>query len=395
MNNFREWLSDNLRYILLILGVLAVLVGMFFGIREIATRMNTDSGQDVINAGSAASAAQGAVSAPESAGTVLSAAESAVSGAEVESLAEAALGHGELLENSIPAVTTLMKNYYEAVNSQDIAAIRELADTLPEETATELSSSTSQYSDIQVYTKNGLTEDSCIAYTYYKETAEGSDTALPGLSQSYIRKDADGNEKIVFSALDKETETYIREVSADEDVQALINRVKEERTAAVQSGSTSAASSDSVDEADSEAAQDAGADDAGEDADTGETADADDGETDNSGDGAGEDDAADEGDDGSDDYNEDDGSDDYDEGDDYDANDGGDDYYEEEEEYAPSEWTGTVKSTVNVRSGPGFDYEVIAELDGGTNVTVFEEVRGWYHVYYDGIEGYVGHSWIY
>ncbi len=33
LDNFREWLSDNLRYILLGLAILVVLVVLFFGIR--------------------------------------------------------------------------------------------------------------------------------------------------------------------------------------------------------------------------------------------------------------------------------------------------------------------------------------------------------------------------
>ena len=35
LDNFREWLSDNLRYILLGLAILVVLVVLFFGIRAL------------------------------------------------------------------------------------------------------------------------------------------------------------------------------------------------------------------------------------------------------------------------------------------------------------------------------------------------------------------------
>ena len=35
LDNFREWLSDNLRYILLGLAILAVLLLLFFGIKAI------------------------------------------------------------------------------------------------------------------------------------------------------------------------------------------------------------------------------------------------------------------------------------------------------------------------------------------------------------------------
>ena len=36
LDNFREWLSDNLRYILLGLAILVVLVVLFFGIRHLS-----------------------------------------------------------------------------------------------------------------------------------------------------------------------------------------------------------------------------------------------------------------------------------------------------------------------------------------------------------------------
>nr|WP_288884945.1 hypothetical protein [uncultured Blautia sp.] len=35
LDNFREWLSDNLRYILLGLAILVVLVVLFFGIKAL------------------------------------------------------------------------------------------------------------------------------------------------------------------------------------------------------------------------------------------------------------------------------------------------------------------------------------------------------------------------
>ena len=79
------------------------------------------------------------------------------------------------------------------------------------------------------------------------------------------------------------------------------------------------------------------------------------------------------------------------------SDDGSDEEYSEEEESSSEdeEWTGKAVSQVNVRSGPGFDYEVIAELSEGQEVTISgDDVSGWYHVYGDGIDGYVGHSWI-
>lgn len=57
--------------------------------------------------------------------------------------------------------------------------------------------------------------------------------------------------------------------------------------------------------------------------------------------------------------------------------------------------TGQVISNVNLRSGGGFEYEVIGILPAGAEVTLLGgDMGGWYHVEYEGMEGYAGHSYI-
>ena len=46
LDNFREWLSDNLRYILLGLAILAVLLILFFGGRAIFRALNSGPAQE-------------------------------------------------------------------------------------------------------------------------------------------------------------------------------------------------------------------------------------------------------------------------------------------------------------------------------------------------------------
>ena len=47
MDNFREWLSDNLRYILLGAGVLVIIAGLFFGVRACSSAMKGDAAEVV------------------------------------------------------------------------------------------------------------------------------------------------------------------------------------------------------------------------------------------------------------------------------------------------------------------------------------------------------------
>ena len=44
----------------------------------------------------------------------------------------------------------------------------------------------------------------------------------------------------------------------------------------------------------------------------------------------------------------------------------------------------TVKSSVNVRSGPGSSYKQIGELATGREVTVYENINGWYRISFNG-----------
>lgn len=44
----------------------------------------------------------------------------------------------------------------------------------------------------------------------------------------------------------------------------------------------------------------------------------------------------------------------------------------------------TVKSSVNVRSGPGSSYTQIGELAAGREVTVYEDIGGWYRISFNG-----------
>ena len=54
MDNFREWVSDNLRYIMLICAIAIVFIGIFFGVRAITGRMSAgNSGAENTGAGTA------------------------------------------------------------------------------------------------------------------------------------------------------------------------------------------------------------------------------------------------------------------------------------------------------------------------------------------------------
>lgn len=63
---------------------------------------------------------------------------------------------------------------------------------------------------------------------------------------------------------------------------------------------------------------------------------------------------------------------------------------EETAESIPQERSGIVHGgTINVRSGPGTDYERITQVVSGKKVTILADADGWYQVSFDGTNGYI------
>lgn len=226
MNDFREWLSDNLRYILLILGILVILVGLFFGVRALSRRFGS-SGNDEFSSDSLVSNVSS---------TVTEASESASSSVSENT-------GGDLEENAIPEITKLIEDYYTAVEQQDVAKVRTLCDTLPDTESAKIASSAIKYTDLKVYTKKGPDADSYVVYAYYHYQNEGQSTSLPGLARMLVRKNADGNWQIIYSDYDQATTDYIDTLENEDDVKALVERVQQELDEAQSSASENAASS--------------------------------------------------------------------------------------------------------------------------------------------------------
>lgn len=59
-----------------------------------------------------------------------------------------------------------------------------------------------------------------------------------------------------------------------------------------------------------------------------------------------------------------------------------------EEEYVPVYLT--MQGACYIRSGPGYEYDIIGEYSAGTVVEFLEDAGGWYKVQIDGMVGYMG-----
>ena len=233
---FREWVSDNLRYILLILAILAVAVLAFFGIRFIRSRQSAEppAAEDVTASLSESTAAP----------TDSPAAEPVVTGADARPLSD----------TPDEEVTALINEYYSALSANDAGRLRATLDTLSAEDDALLADRVPvSYSDIRTYVKPGPDASSLLAFVYYRYVEEGTEQVLPGLASLFLTKNTSGKYVIKTQALTPEENTYLEEASKDPDITALISQVQTEfDTASAAAESAAASAEESAEESSSE-----------------------------------------------------------------------------------------------------------------------------------------------
>ena len=212
MDDFREWLSDNLRYFMLGGGILIIVVVLFFGIRACtgSNKGNSSDGQTTT------SGDQGNVpSSPTNEG-------------ESDEKKEDA----NPMETADAEITALIKSYYQALGEKDIATLKTLEDDFTpsdESKVTNLKDYIEGYEVGDVYTKKGMTDDSYVVYACFYYICQGVDTKAPALTQFYVYKNDDGNWVIDNDALqNSEISAYMEAQLSDSDVTALVSKVQGE-----------------------------------------------------------------------------------------------------------------------------------------------------------------------
>ncbi len=403
-NPFMEWLSDNLRYVILVAVIFLVLAGLFFGIRAISNRVSGGN-----QGGKAASGESGTASA--SAGALSTA----------SLVFEDSTAHGGLVLDGDMEITQVIRDYYAGMSAKDTAAVQKVTDTLPEEQVSLILSQNRTYSNVAVYTKNGPTDDTKIVYAYYTYQTAGDTATYPGLSQMMVRKDASGAWKIVFSPLTDAEKSYIEEVNADPDVQTLIETIQKELldAQAAASGSTASkaekteskkteskkAESEKTDSKQTESEKTESEPAESEEAPTEVVTEDQVVASPESGGELPEDELVEE-EAEPEEVEEDefvvdgltgDGEEEETEEETVtDALVGDDSEPRKAEETTGEEWSAYANSSCNVREGAGYDFNVIGSVTAGTPVTVIGDIdNGWWHIRTDnGLEGYIGGKFI-
>ncbi len=134
----------------------------------------------------------------------------------------------ELEENTHPEINNLVRAYYDAQASGDIEVISKLNTHLNEIEiikVQEMSKYVDSYPVLDVYTKPGLTENTYVAYVCSEVKFIDVEQELPGMQTFYIGMDENGNYFINDGTNDDTIRNYIKEVTLQNDVVDLNNKV--------------------------------------------------------------------------------------------------------------------------------------------------------------------------
>ena len=128
MNDFREWVSDNLRYMLLGLFIVLVILALIFGIRFISNTFD-GSGQKEGQKTEATPTPE-ATEAPTETPTATP--EATPTETPTPAVEE------ELKKDADENVTALIRDYYTALGKRDVESVKKLVDNLDETEAKQI-----------------------------------------------------------------------------------------------------------------------------------------------------------------------------------------------------------------------------------------------------------------
>ncbi len=211
LDNFREWLSDNLRYVLLGLAVILVIIVCFCIFRLVGGASSSDKKQKETTA-------------------VTTAAADEKSSEKAVSVNVSAPDAGESLTRDDEKLLELAKKYYTAVHAEDEATLATMVepwnDSVKEKTFA-LNDRFSSFENISTYSKDGPDEGTYLVYVYCEDKVDGVDSGIPSLLNPLIVITTDSSDLKISSDTSAYAD-FIAESNASDDVQSLIAQVNKQ-----------------------------------------------------------------------------------------------------------------------------------------------------------------------
>lgn len=263
-DKIREWISDNLRYMLLIGAILLIVAAVLLIVHLVSpkndgkssggtvtssstgnnvpdkkTQVKADSKadsedstgissdvSDSANASSADASSTDTASAPDAEAEPTSEPEAADDTSNTENTDNTAVSFDA---DNVPEVSTVLEQYYTALGARDINGLFAVTDNLTaeEQAQIEAESDVESYGDVKAYTISGPSDGTYIAFVSSRCKYLGINQTLPMLSEYYLYTTEDGSLKIMDDTdSDAAVTEAMKAALENEEVKNLIEQVQ-------------------------------------------------------------------------------------------------------------------------------------------------------------------------
>lgn len=263
-DKIREWISDNLRYMLLIGAILLIVTAVLLIVHLVSpkndgkssggtvtssstgnnvpdkkTQVKADSKadsedstgissdvSDSANDSSADASSTDTASAPDAEAEPTSEPEAADDTSNTENTDNTAVSFAA---DNVPEVSTVLEQYYTALGARDINGLFAVTDNLTaeEQAQIEAESDVESYGDVKAYTISGPSDGTYIAFVSSRCKYLGINQTLPMLSEYYLYTTEDGSLKIMDDTdSDAAVTEAMKAALENEEVKNLIEQVQ-------------------------------------------------------------------------------------------------------------------------------------------------------------------------
>lgn len=263
-DKIREWISDNLRYMLLIGAILLIVAAVLLIVHLVSpkndgkssggtvtssstgnnvpdkkTQVKADSKadsedstgissdvSDSANDSSADASSTDTASAPDAEAEPTSEPEAADDTSNTENTDNTAVSFAV---DNVPEVSTVLEQYYTALGARDINGLFAVTDNLTaeEQAQIEAESDVESYGDVKAYTISGPSDGTYIAFVSSRCKYLGINQTLPMLSEYYLYTTEDGSLKIMDDTdSDAAVTEAMKAALENEEVKNLIEQVQ-------------------------------------------------------------------------------------------------------------------------------------------------------------------------
>lgn len=263
-DKIREWISDNLRYMLLIGAILLIVAAVLLIVHLVSpkndgkssggtvtssstgnnvpdkkTQVKADSKadsedstgissdvSDSANDSSADASSTDTASAPDAEAEPTSEPEAADDTSNTENTDNTAVSFAA---DNVPEVSTVLEQYYTALGARDIDGLFAVTDNLTaeEQAQIEAESDVESYGDVKAYTISGPSDGTYITFVSSRCKYLGINQTLPMLSEYYLYTKEDGSLKIMDDTdSDAAVTEAMKAALENEEVKNLIEQVQ-------------------------------------------------------------------------------------------------------------------------------------------------------------------------